>query len=142
MYMAHYFSSDPPNISLCEQIGISYKISVKLKFCAQPMHQIYIIKYCILLKTSLSELEWVTRHKCGFHNDSIQVWKKSLPIKILVPFPWQHNLIKKLPIGAISKSMIQTREAIPKYTLLNPVSLIWTWHFKHGIQATNFPSPN
>ena len=55
--MAHYFSSDPPNISLCVQIGIGYKISVKLKFCAQPMHQIYIIKYCILLKTSLSELE-------------------------------------------------------------------------------------
>ena len=84
--MAHYFSSDPTNISLCVRIGIGYKISVKLKFCAQPMHQIYIIKYCILLKTSLSELEWVTRHKCGFHNDSFQVWKKSLPIKILSSF--------------------------------------------------------
>ena len=61
--MAHYFSSDPPNISLCVQIGISYKISVKLKFCAQPMHQIYIIKYCILLKTSLSELPYLFAYK-------------------------------------------------------------------------------
>ena len=49
------FSSDPPNILLCEGIGIGYKRIVKLKFCAQPMHQIYVIKYCILLKTSLSE---------------------------------------------------------------------------------------
>ena len=48
-------SSDPPNILLCVGIGIGYKISVKLKFCAQPMHQIFIIKYCILLKTVLSE---------------------------------------------------------------------------------------
>ena len=30
------------------------------------MHQIYVIKYCILLWTSLSEQEWVTRHKYGF----------------------------------------------------------------------------
>ena len=49
------FSSDPPNILLCVGIGIGYKIKVQLKFCAQPMHQIYIMKYCILLKTSLSE---------------------------------------------------------------------------------------
>ena len=49
------FSSDPPNILLCEGIGIGYKSIVKLKFCAQPLHQIYVIKYCILLKTSLSE---------------------------------------------------------------------------------------
>ena len=52
-YMAHYFSSDPPNTSLCSVgIGIGYKIKIKSKFCAQPMHQIYVIKYCILLKTS------------------------------------------------------------------------------------------
>ena len=38
--------------------------------------------------------------------------------------------------------MIQTRQPIPKYTLLNPVSLLWTWHFKHGVYATNFPSPD
>ena len=54
--MAHYFFSDPPNILLCVGIGIGYKkISVKLKFSVQPMHQVYIIKYCILLKTSLPE---------------------------------------------------------------------------------------
>ena len=50
--MAQYFSSDPPNILLCEGTGIGYKSIVKLKFCAQPMHQIYVIKYCILLKTN------------------------------------------------------------------------------------------
>ena len=27
--------------------------------------------------------------------------------------------------------MIQTREPIPKYSLFNPVSLLWTGHFKH-----------
>ena len=48
-------SSDPSNILSYVGIGIDYKIKVKLKFCAQPMHQIYIIKYCILLKTSSSE---------------------------------------------------------------------------------------
>ena len=49
------FFSDPPHIILCVGIGIDYKISVKLKFCAQLMYQIYVIKYCILLNTSLSE---------------------------------------------------------------------------------------
>ena len=53
--MAHYFFSDPPHIILGVGIGIGNKISVKLKFCAQLMYQIYIIKYCILLNTSLSE---------------------------------------------------------------------------------------
>ena len=51
--MAHYFSSDPPNILPCEGTGIGYKSIVKLKFL--PMHQVFVIKYCILLKTSLSE---------------------------------------------------------------------------------------
>ena len=55
MYGISFFPSDPPNILLHVGSGIGYKISVKLKFCAQPMHQIYIIKYGILLKTSLSE---------------------------------------------------------------------------------------
>ena len=53
--MAHYFFSDPPNILSCEGTGIGYKSIVKLKFFAQTMHQIFVIKYCILLKTSLSE---------------------------------------------------------------------------------------
>ena len=29
--------------------------------------------------------------------------------------------------------MKQKREPIPKYSLLNPGSLVWTWYFKHGI---------
>ena len=53
--MAHYFFSDPPNILLCEGTGIGYKSTVKVKFFAQPMHHVFVIKYCILLKTSLSE---------------------------------------------------------------------------------------
>ena len=54
--MAHYFFSDPPNILPCVQgTGIGYKSTVKVKFFAQPMHHVFVIKYCILLKTSLSE---------------------------------------------------------------------------------------
>ena len=54
--MAHYFFSDPPNILPCEGTGIGFTSIVKLKFFAKPMHQVFFfIKYCILLKTSLSE---------------------------------------------------------------------------------------
>ena len=45
------FSSDFTNILLCVGIGIGYKSIVKSKFCAQPTHQIYVIKYCILKTT-------------------------------------------------------------------------------------------
>ena len=50
--MADYFCSEPPNILPFEGTGIGYKSIVKLKVFAQTM---FIIKYCILLKTSLSE---------------------------------------------------------------------------------------
>ena len=53
--MAHYFFPDHPKILPCEGTGIGYKSIVKLKLFAQPMHQIFVIKYRILLKTSLSE---------------------------------------------------------------------------------------
>ena len=53
--MADYFFSDPPNILPFEGTGIDYKSIVKLKVFAQPMHRVFVIKYCILLKTSLSE---------------------------------------------------------------------------------------
>ena len=46
--MADYFSSDPPNILLCKESGIGYKSTVKVKFSAQPMHQIYVINYFIV----------------------------------------------------------------------------------------------
>ena len=52
-YLVH-FSTDPTDIS-CVGIDVGYKSVVKLKFCAQPLHQMFVIKYCILLKTSLSE---------------------------------------------------------------------------------------
>ena len=73
MYGALIFSSDPPNISLFVAIAIGHNIKVKLNFSAQPMHQVYVIKYCILLNTRLSEYEWVSRHKYCFHDDSFQV---------------------------------------------------------------------
>ena len=50
--MAHYFFSDPPNILPCEGTGIGYKSIVKLKFFAQPTHQFFVIKYCILSNDS------------------------------------------------------------------------------------------
>ena len=53
--MAHYFFSDHPNILPYEGTGIGYKSIVKLKLFAQPMHQVFAIKYCILLKTSFTE---------------------------------------------------------------------------------------
>ena len=53
--MAHYFFSNSPNILPHEGTDISYKSVVKLKFFTQPMHQIFVIKYCIFLETSLSE---------------------------------------------------------------------------------------
>ena len=49
------FSTDPTDMSSCVGIGIGFKSIVKLNICAQPMHKIFIIEYCILLKTSLSE---------------------------------------------------------------------------------------
>ena len=49
------FFSDPPKIVPCGGTGIGYKSIVKLKVFAQPMHQIFVIKYCIHLETSLSE---------------------------------------------------------------------------------------
>ena len=53
--------------------------------------------------------------------------KSHCPLKSSVPLPQQPNLIKTLPTGGISKFMIQTRETIPTYTPLNPVSLL------HGV---------
>ena len=53
--MADYFCSEPPYNLPFEGTGIGYKSIVKLKVFAQPMHQVFVIKYCILLKTSLSE---------------------------------------------------------------------------------------
>ena len=52
--MAHYSFSDPLNILPCEETGIGYKSIVKLNF-AQPMHQVFVMKYCIIFKPSLSE---------------------------------------------------------------------------------------
>ena len=140
--MAHYLFLWSPNILLCAETGTGTgsKSKVKLKFCAQPMHQIYVIKYCILLKLFI-------RIRMSYQ---VQVWlftvivsrfvKSHCLLKSSVPFPLQPNLIKILAAGEISKLMVQTREPIPTYTL-HPVSLLWAWHFKHGAYATNFLFP-
>ena len=36
--------------------------------------------------------------------------------------------------------MIQTREPTPKYTLLDPVSLLWTWNFNMAYMPQIFHS--
>ena len=75
----------PPLILLCVETGTgtgSKIIIVKLKFCAQPMHQIYVlIKYCILLKTIYHNKNELLGTSMAFHCDSFQVCKKSLPTK-------------------------------------------------------------
>ena len=48
-------SIDPTDFSSHVEIGIGYKSVVKLNICAQSMHQMFVIKYCILLKTSSSD---------------------------------------------------------------------------------------
>ena len=48
--------------------------------------------------------------------------------KSLAPSPRWPNLIKTLPIGTISKLMIQSREPIPTYILLNLLA-----YYGHGI---------
>ena len=47
MYGTLIFSSDPTNI-LCAGNGSGSKSIFKVEFCAQPMHQIYVMKYCML----------------------------------------------------------------------------------------------
>ena len=53
--MADFFFSEPSSILPFEGTSIGYKSIVKLKVFAQPMHRVFVIKYCIILKTSLSE---------------------------------------------------------------------------------------
>ena len=96
-------SSDPSNILSCVGIGIDYKIKVKLKFCAQPMHQIYI-------KNIVSFLKLVHQNKSELPGTSMaftvivsRFEKSHCLLKSSVPLPWQPNLIKTLPTGVISK---------------------------------------
>ena len=67
--------------------------------------------------------------------------KKSLPSKILSSFALIAQPHQNIANRSVSKLLIQTRGPIPTYILLNPVSLLWSWHFKHGVYATSFPFP-
>ena len=141
--MAHYFF---PLILLtfflCVGIGILYNIKVKLKFCAQPVcikfMWLNIVSFLKIVHQNKNELLGTNM---GFKMTVSRFEKRYCLLKSSVTFPWQPNLIKTLATGAISTSKIQTREPIPTYTLLNPISLLWTWHFKHGVYATNCPFP-
>ena len=73
--MVHYFSSDPTNISLYVGIDIGYKSIVQLKFYAQPMHQIYVVKYCTFLKLVFQIKNELQGKEYGFQDDTFQVWK-------------------------------------------------------------------
>ena len=75
------FSSHPPDILLCEGTGIGYKSIVKLKFCAKPMHQIYVINIVSFLK-----LVYQNKNELLGTSMAWQVWKKSLPTEILSSF--------------------------------------------------------
>ena len=58
---------------MCIGIGIGYKSIVKLKFSTQPIHQIYVMKYCTLLKTSYQHKNELPNTSMAFHDDSFQV---------------------------------------------------------------------
>ena len=118
------FSSDPTNISLCVRIDIGYKSIVKWKFCAQPMHQILVTKYCILQKLIYQNKKELPVTSMAFMMIASRFEKSHCLLKSSVPSPWQPNLIKTLATGAISKLTIQTSEPIPTYTLLNPICLL------------------
>ena len=49
------FSLIPLTFYRVKGMVLAIKVWSKLKFFAQPMHQIFVIKYCIFLKTSISE---------------------------------------------------------------------------------------
>ena len=73
--MADYFCSEPPYNLPFEGTGIGYKSTVKLKVFAQPMHWVFIIKYCILLKTSklvMYDNEIETKEKKILTRDKIE----------------------------------------------------------------------
>ena len=140
-FFFYFFSSDPPNIFLCVGIGISYKTRVKLNIFAQPMYHIYGIKYLSFLKLVHQNKNELPGTSMAFTMMVSRFEKSYCLRKSSVPLLWKPNLMKTFPTGEISKLMIQTREPIPTYTLLNPFSLLWKWQFKHGVHATNFPFP-
>ena len=90
-----FFPSVPPNIPLCSGIVIGYKICVKLKFCAQSMRQIYLIKYCVL-KLVYENKNALPGTSMTFTMIVSRFEKSHCQLKSSVP------LLKTLPTGAIS----------------------------------------
>ena len=127
------FSSDPPDILLCEGTGIGYKSIVKLKFCAKPMHQIYVINIVSFLKLVYQNKNELLGTSMAFTMIVSRFGKSHWLLKFLVPLPWQPNPVKTSATEAISKLTIQIREPIPTYARLNPLHLLWRWHFRHGV---------
>ena len=81
--MAHYSFSYPPNILPCEGTGIGYKSTVKVKFFAQPMHQVFVMKYCIILKLVYQNNNELPGTSTAFTMIVFRFERKSLPQKIL-----------------------------------------------------------
>ena len=65
-------------------------------------------------------------HRYGFHDDSFQVWKKSLPTKIFSSFA----LTAQSRLNIANRSDWQIididEKAYSHIVLLDPVSLLWT----------------
>ena len=102
------------------------------------LHNLCIVSFSKLVYQNKDELPGTSM---AFTMIASRFEKNPCLLKSSVPLPWQPNLIKTLPTGVISKLLIQTRGPIPTYILLNPVSLLWSWHFKHGVYTTSFPFP-
>ena len=98
------------------------------------MHQIFLIfNFVSFLKLVYQNKNESPGTTMAFMMIVSKFEKSHCLLKSSVPLPWQPNLVKTLATRAISKLTIRTREPIPTYTLLNPVGLLWTWHFKHGV---------
>ena len=99
------------------------------------MHEICVIKHCIFLKlvyqnknelpgTSMVSTMIVSRFE-----------KSRCLLKSSVPFPDSPTSLKHCQQDGTDK------RAYSHIHPLNPVSSLWTWHFKDGVYATNFPFP-
>ena len=66
--------------------------------------------------------------------------KKSLPTKLLSFFALIAQPLQNVANRSDCQIIGTDKKAYPT-CILNPVSLLWSWHFKHGVYATSFPFP-
>ena len=70
---------------------------------------------------------------------SYLVWKKSLPAKILSSFSLTAQRHKNIANRSDYQIDDTDKRAYSHILLLNPVGLLWTWHFRYGVYAISFP---